>query len=208
MYKTLTVKINGVKPLMVRNVQLANPLNPIVKLIKSYSGKRKKTDEDLEVLSQLEWVGGLYTSESFQDIQVSNGIVTPVGGGNCILPAAGIEAALVSAAKKFKLGTTFKSAILIDEDPEINFAGKSKEIADLVRNPNYIDIRAVTVNRVKIMRTRPIFPDWSISFELQYLPDQISKQQIKDVLDIGGRVVGMFEYRPRFGSYSYELNQF
>lgn len=206
MYKTVAVKIIGRSTLMNHNVQLANPLNPIVKMIKSYSGKRKKTDEDLEVLSQLEWVGGLYTSEPFEDIQVSNGIVTPVGGGACILPAVGIEAAIISAAKKFKLGTTFKSAILIDEDPIIDFPGKSKPIAELIRNPKYTDVRAVTVNRAKIMRTRPVFPDWSVSFDLQYLPDQISKQQIKDVLDVGGRVVGMFEYRPRFGSYTYELN--
>lgn len=190
---------------MLHNVELANPLAPTVRLIKQYSKKRTKTDEDHLVLSQLEWLGGLYLSDPLEDIEISNDQVVPVGGGQIILPSHGLEAAISSAAKKFKLGKTVAAAVMVPEDAVLKFPGDKQPISELMKSSRHVDVRAVSVNRARIMRSRPVFPNWSATFDLQYLPDQISLQQIDDVLSMGGRVVGCFEYRPKFGSYSHEL---
>ena len=54
------IKLTGVSPLMVQSDRLANPLAPLSKELKQYTGKRTKTDEDHEMIYRLKWEGGLY----------------------------------------------------------------------------------------------------------------------------------------------------
>ena len=54
------LSIEGTAPLLMHNIRLADPLNPIAKAMKAISSKRKKTDDDLAQLARLEFEGGLY----------------------------------------------------------------------------------------------------------------------------------------------------
>jgi hypothetical protein len=45
---------------MTHNSQLADPMNPIVKAMKTLSTKKNKQDEELYILSQLQLLGGIY----------------------------------------------------------------------------------------------------------------------------------------------------
>ena len=52
------IDITGTSALLMHNARLADPLDPITKEKAKVSSKRKKTEEDQELLSHLEWQGG------------------------------------------------------------------------------------------------------------------------------------------------------
>jgi hypothetical protein len=44
--------------------KLVNPLHPLTKELKRFTGKQKKTEEDLMALAKLEWLAGMYLTDS------------------------------------------------------------------------------------------------------------------------------------------------
>ena len=202
MHKTMKVTIEGSAPLILHNGNLANPLAPIPKLMKSFSSKRSKTDEDFQVMSQLEWVGGLYTVDDISDLEiVQNQVVLKKTSSICI-PGDVLEGVLVTAAKKHKLGNQAKAGMMVDQDWILDFPDKKKHLSDLMADQNYVDIRKVRVQQNSVMRTRPIFREWSLDFEIKYLPDVIDPNRITDILNTAGAIVGLCEYRPKYGRFS------
>ncbi len=86
--QTLKVKILGTRPLLVHSDVFADPLNKLTKVHKQLTSKRKKTDEDHELIARSEWRGGLYFSED----------IGPY------LPGINIESALVAGRQTFENG--------------------------------------------------------------------------------------------------------
>ena len=58
--KTLTFEIESIVPLLMHDDKTANPLNDFTKKLKALTGKRKKTDEDLLAIAEVEWNASLY----------------------------------------------------------------------------------------------------------------------------------------------------
>ena len=67
----ISINLFGTTPLLVHNVQLADPDNTFARKIATITGKRKKTPEDRAVIADLEWMGGLY-----------------MDGDECVMPTA------------------------------------------------------------------------------------------------------------------------
>jgi len=176
--------IKGTAPLMLHNGQLANPLNEIAQAMKKISGKRGKTEEDLRDLSNLEWRGGLYINSD---------------GFPCI-PSNLLKATLVNAAKKKKLGKQFTAGIFVYDNPVIQHDG-SDDIDELAQDPTFRDQRMVKVQTSKVLRTRPIFPTWELTFEVMYLPDVVDEKDIDEAMNTAGYIIGLAEYRPEFGRF-------
>lgn len=189
MYESLMFTIKGVAPLLMHNGLLADPLRPIVKEIKKISSKRKKTDADYEEMARLEWMGSLYVNEK----------------GRLIIPGEVIKAMLIDAAKKNKLGKTFKSSVFCFEDPQLEYDG-TKAAEKLWEDENFRKVAPVRVGQARVMRTRPMFKDWSLTFEIQYLPEIIDAEQIKDAVVIAGRIIGLCDWRPNYGRF--EIKEF
>lgn len=112
-------------------------------------------------------------------------------------PASHIEGALIKAAVNFKIsgkrGKTYKDlvkacvfvkpdAIALNEDWEI-------------------DKRPVVIQRARIIRARPKFEKWSLSFDIEIHDDQLAIEVLKEILDYAGTSVGIGDYRPRFGRF-------
>jgi hypothetical protein len=182
--ETKKYKLQGVCPLLMHNVQLVDPTNEWVKKIKEISGKRKKTDDDLQLLSKYEWFGGLYLDDNER-------IVMP---GRCI------EAALVEGAKKKRLGKTFKSSVFCFEDSKLEYKG-SKDPKKLWEQGNNILRTPVNVQRNKVMRTRPFFQNWSLDCEISYLPEVVDEKDVDEAMNTAGMIVGLGDWRPRFGRF-------
>lgn len=200
MYKSLKFRIEGVTPLLMHNGDLSNPMNPVVRLMREITGKRKKTDEDIELLAKLEWIGGLYLTEKPRiDLEGYN--IAIDGKGKPCIPDSVLESALIAGAKKFKLGVQAKAGIRINGDFPIKF-GESKTLSELFCDPSYMDTRRVKVQQSAIMRTRPIFKDWSVDFELEFLPDVLNPNQVKEILETTGKIVGLGDYRPKYGQFA------
>jgi hypothetical protein len=62
----------------------------------------------------------------------------------------------------------------------------------------------VRVQRSRIVRTRPMFCRWSLSFEVLYNPSQLNLEEIAGFVRIGGEQIGLGDWRPRFGRYVME----
>ena len=184
MYEKIKVTIEGIAPIILHNAQLSDPINPIVRNMKKLTGKRIKTDADYKAIADLEWQGSLYVTEK----------------GRVIIPGVNIEGMLVVAAKKVKLGKLFTAGLLCDGDWELEYEGP-KKVESLIKDNNFRIVTSVVVQRARIMRTRPVFKVWSLSFELSYLPDVLNPEQIKTALITGGQIIGLCDWRPKYGRF-------
>ena len=177
--------IRGTAPLMLHNGQLANPFNEITQEMKKISSKRKKTEDDLRDLANLEWRGGLYINSD---------------GFPCI-PSNLLKATLVNGAKKSRLGKQFTAGLFISDNPIIKHNGSGKTIDELSKDPQYRDQRMVKIQTSKILRTRPVFPEWELTFEVAFLPDVIEERDIDQAIETAGYIIGLAEYRPEYGRF-------
>ena len=129
------------------------------------------------------------------------------GGGNIVVPARCIEGCLVKAGSaKTAPGQgkkTYKNFIL---------AGVQvvPEEVPLISDPFIIDKRRCVIMRQGIIRCRPRFDHWSLEFDLRvidaYLLGHGQDQNIKQIIVDGGMLVGLLDFRPRFGRF--EVKEF
>ena len=181
----ITFKIEGISPLLMHNGQLANPLNPFTKQMKELTGQRKKTDETHLALSELEFRAGLYLSAKKQ----------------VCIPSEVLESCLIEGAKKSKLGKQFKSSIAIMDESLLDY-GESLTVDQLwARAEEFADVRGVKVGTSRIMRTRPIFRNWRLSFDVQFSQELVNPEQIQLAVSDAGAQVGLCDYRPKFGRF-------
>lgn len=185
-WKKLNYKIIGEAPLLEHNGSLADPLNKITKLLKKISSKKIKTDSDHEEMARLEFLGSVYTE-----------------GGKVIIPSAMIESSLVNAARAQKKGKVALGALFCDKNALLNYSGEQDvEKRSLLEDCRYR--AAVVVSRARIMRTRPIFKDWSADIELNYNTEQIDLEDLKTIILKSGEN-GIGDYRPKFGRFTVEF---
>jgi hypothetical protein len=180
----LEFRIRGVSPLLHHSARLANPRDPIVKAMKKVSSKRSKTDDDHDELSRLEFMGGIYVNSE----------------GRVIIPGECIEAALLAAAKKQKLGPKAKSGIFVSDDNLLIYKGP-QTAEELFKDPEFVDIRCVRVTTSRIMRTRPIFKRWECCFTVTFDNSQLDDYQIREFVETAGSIIGLCDFRPRFGRF-------
>lgn len=186
MLTEVTYKIKGTSAMLMHNAQLSNPLNDWSRAIKKISGKRKKTDEDYIEMARLEFMGGLYTSN-----------------GTFVIPSSNIEAALAEGAKRVKMGKLVKSAIFIYDDVPLSFSGP-KDPEKRWSDPACRDQRSAKVGTSRVIRTRPLFNNWSCEVKIMFDPELIDQAALDSIIEIVGRQVGLGDYRPKFGRFEVE----
>lgn len=77
-------------------------------------------------------------------------------------------------------------------------------LADLgLKNWDYLDRRRVIIQRSAITRVRPaIQTGWKAEFVLSVLiPEYISPELLREVIDLAGRLVGLADFRPTYGRF-------
>ena len=185
-YQRLNFRLTGVSPLVMHNGRLANPLDPMTKALKAVTSKRGKTDADFEEAARIEFLGGLYVGTD----------------GPCI-PGEMIEATLVEAAKKVRRGPQAKAGLLSDGNHRLNYTGPREPDA-LWAEEEFRLVAGVRVQKSRVMRTRPIFRDWSAEIFVDFLPGQLNPAEITGMIRTAGEVIGLGDWRPRFGRFTAE----
>src|SRR5258708_890598 len=147
-YSKLKLRIRGVSPLLMHNGQTVDPLNSFRKAFARISGKRAKTESDLEQMAKIEFLGSLYLHD----------------GVPC-LPGEVVEAAFIEGAKKQKRGPQAKAGVLSDGFWPIAYDGPRLP-EELWRDERFRLSVGVRVQRNRIMRMRPIFRKWESNIEL------------------------------------------
>ena len=183
--KTLKVTWKGTTPLIMHSCQCVNPLHPISIEMKKYTSKRKKTDEDLIKISNLEWEAGAYWKD----------------GLGLYIPAENVEATLINGAKAYKKGKDIeKYCDVIDLYIPFDY-GENLTKEQLIESYEYRDTRPMNVQRSKVMRTRPRFDQWKIVFNLRYEEEKIDLETIITAMEYAGAYVGLCYSRPKYGKF-------
>jgi hypothetical protein len=188
--KRFRITIAGNK-LLMHNGQLADPLNTYTKQLKEMTSKRKKSDDDHEKIAEIEFQGGLY----FDD------------GAGPFIPADALDAVITKGATKKRLGTVVQACVRTAED--INplqyetFGAKGARTRDgLWKEPRFRDRRGCGVQKSRVIRTRPKFTNWSVTFEIDVVPSELNAKDIKQAIIDAGVYVGLCDFRPRFGLFT------
>lgn len=186
-YKEYEVTIEGTAAVVMHNGQTADPLNGYAKAIKQISSKRKKVDADYENMAALEWEAALYLDHG-----------TP---RKVVMPGHVIEACIVGGAKKSKSGQQAKTALFVDGDGAFTVDGQAVTLDGIKGKDEYRLAVAVKVGQARIIRTRPKFDKWAVTFRLQVMDDVTNEAEVKDWVGAAGRLVGLCDWRPRYGRF-------
>lgn len=188
---TLKFRLTGSTPLMMHNERLANPMDEFAKEMKKISGKKKKTDEDFELMAQIEFRGGLYIDED----------------EGPYIPNRMIEATVREGAKRTKRGKDVArgfEVLGLDHERAGHLIYKGPRTRDGLWNGGFFDQRTVKVGMSRVVRTRPIFREWAIDLEVAYDTEIFNEDDIKTFFDEAGRYAGIGDYRPRYGRFAAE----
>lgn len=182
-YRTFRAKIIGMAPLLMHSGRLADPLSEASKELRRITKKRAKTDADLEYMARVEWTGGLWLWK----------------GAPCI-PGEAIEACFVAAARKSKRGPAAKAGVLSPQHWPLEYDGP-RVLDEMWADGGFRLTAGVRVGQSRVMRTRPMFARWSAEVAIEYLDDQLDEREVRDILRTAGRIVGIGDWRPRFGRF-------
>lgn len=176
----------GTQPLIMHNAQLSDPLNPFTKALAEITSKRKKTDDDHAEMARRECAGGLYFDPDLGPY----------------IPGANIERMLLDAARMTRDGKTVERGLYVQSDKcRLEYDGP-RDVAKLIVDENFRFRASIKVGQQRVMRTRPVFHEWALSAEGVFDEEQISPDRLPSFAERGGRLVGLGDWRPRYGRFT------
>ncbi len=193
--KTIEFRLVGLTPLIIHNGRLADPLDEYVKAIAKISRIRNKTEADYEEMARLEWEGGLYIRDDRIGIPGINLRASIVGPGG--------------AARQSKKGKEAGKALRFSEFYPLLYNRQELNYKRLWEDAKFRHRTKVSVGRSAVIRTRPIFEEWTLEGELQYSPDFADRDDVIHWLNVAGVEVGLGDWRPQkhgpYGTFSVEI---
>ena len=170
--KKISVSIHGLCPLLQNKFPLDGQDT------KTGHGKRVATTD--------------YSKEEFQKLYLTKDKMV-------YEPANHIEGCLTKAATEFFIkghkGKRYTDRIkaFIDVQP-LEIVHKVQEW--------HADTRSAVVQRGRVVRRRPCFNDWALDFSIVIKdPEAVPPETLQEILEYGGRYVGIGDYRPKFGLF-------
>lgn len=184
--QTIEATITGVAPLLMHNGQMANPLNRYAQDLKKLTSKRQKTEDDYIAMMRVEFLGSLYHDPKI----------------GVYLPAINVEGCIRDGGKIKKRGKQVQQGMTcVEMHIPLTYAGPRTPEA-LWDLEEFRDVRAVKIGGTSTtMRCRPIFRQWAATFTIQYYPDVIDPDAIRQSLDDAGQRIGIGDYHMRFGKF-------
>lgn len=183
------IEITGVSPLLVHSARLSDPLDPATKAMAKVSGKRQKTDDDHAELGKLEHAGSLYFDER----------------EGPFVPGQNIEACLFRAASKTKLMSALKTALLIPEMVNPLIYRGPRTIDGLWADKAFVHRASVKVGTSRVIRTRPVFASWALTVAGSLDTEVVDPDQFAQIVETAGRLIGLGDWRPRYGRFESKL---
>jgi hypothetical protein len=179
----------GTVPLLMHNARLSNPLDEIAKSMKRVTAKRVKTEEDHEELARLEHMGSLYFDAD----------VGPY------IPGQNFERCLVDAARITKSGKKIERGVFVETNVNPLSYDGPRDVAQLWKDENFRHAASVKVGMNRVTRTRPQFRAWVAEAEGQYDPAVINLDELSEIAGTAGRMIGLGDWRPRFGRFASQV---
>lgn len=190
--KKLHVTLNGTTPLIMHSPKCVNPLHPLAKQMKALTSKKKKTEADLEAISDLEWEAGVYWDDNI----------------GLYIPNECLAATFLEGAKMNKNGSTFQKYVQVVDSIAPLDIGEVQNYKKMKVDPRFRDVRSVVVSRARVIRTRPRFNTWRCEFDIMYVEDKIDLDVISLAIENAGNYVGLCEMRKLgYGRYAAAIEE-
>ena len=97
-YSSLSFRVTGIAPLIMRAVALADPLHPLIHKLNDIAKEKLKTDTDYEKMAEIDWYGSLWVED-----------------GRLAILGEAIEAVIVRAAQTPKTGRADLAGLICPE---------------------------------------------------------------------------------------------
>lgn len=187
----IRINVVGTSPLLMHNIQLADPDNEFTRQIAAITGKRKKTEDDRRAIEKLEWYGGLY-----------------VGSTGVVVPTASLRKCLINAGKITKQGTAVQRALhFADVEVPLTYDGP-RDIDRLFADATYHHRAAVGIGAKRTMRVRPKFPQWAAVADAEFLEDVMDVADLRRVVERAGLAEGLGDGRALgFGRFEGQVEE-
>jgi len=179
----IEVRMLGMTPYLMHNPKLMDPDYEYTRAIKALTSKRKKTDQDLKEIDDLEWTGGLDWGD--------------VGGKKTlVIPSAKPRKSFIQAGKIHKLGKNVERALKpLEMSAPLLYDGPQK-LSDLARLPQFRSRLSVVVNGKRVMRCRPQFLPWGVIVRFMFRPDAgLNFDELARVVELAGQAEGVGDNR-------------
>jgi hypothetical protein len=182
---------NG-SPLLMHNERLADPLDPYTKWLAELTGKRTKTERDIEEMARREFLGaGYWANDDGPEGTQSEPVI----------PTWNIVRCLQESASRHKLGKHILRGIIpVDEMTPLIYDGP-RDADAMWKAGTFHSRKGVAVGQRRVIRTRPCFTDWSVEAELELDLTILDPMQVNQIAAEAGRYCGLGDARPRFGRF-------
>lgn len=184
----LRTTIRGVCPLILHNGQLADPQNEWSREMASFTSKKKKLDSDRDEIGRIEFMGSLYVGDD---------------GAPC-LPGENFESMLQAEGARNKIKRQVQCGVICDGNFKLVYDGPQDAEGLWSKRDDFAFRKAARNQRGRVIRVRPIFRAWSVTFDLEVFQEEINKTQVADLIKAAGRHTGLGDWRPKFGRFVVE----
>ena len=174
------IEIEGETPLIIHNGRTSNPLDEYAKKMKVLTSKRKKTDEDIEKLLDIQWHASLYWHPKI----------------GLYMPVENIQAALYKACKKHKMGNQVSGFVFGETVGFPILVDGHDNLAKLESIPAYRFVKAVTIQRSKTMSCRAMFEKWELKFNFEIDQSIITQDDVTMILNTMSNRIGLGVWTP------------
>ncbi len=184
--KHFDIEFTGKTALLQHSLQGLDEFSKIsMDMARITSKKSHKTEADRRELRRLDWFSGLYHDPELGPY----------------IPSANVESCLRDSAKMKRLGKKATQGLfcLTDKIP-LEYEGPRDPDA-MYQDGSFVDLRGVKVGMARVMRCRPIFNEWKLSFQLSMDDALWSEDILRDVADSAGAYIGLCDYRPKHGRF-------
>ena len=178
----LKIECTGISPLLMHSDRSSDPLSREAQWLSEISGKRGKTEADLIELARREFHCSLYLDPA----------------GRPTVPVDNVHSCFYAAAKRRKEGPMFSGSLTVSS---VRFAYEGPDEPDALweAQERFVDRRSVKVGTSRVIRTRAIFPEWSLEIAAEHDPDVADLFNIRQWAEIAGTRIGLGDYRPQRG---------
>lgn len=172
------IELTGTTPLLMHNIQLADPDNPFVQDIQTFTSKRKKTEDDRRAIEKLEWYGGLYAD-----------------GRGPIMPTAAVRRCIEQAGIISKQKTAVRRALAFADLAVPLVYDGPRDVDKLWELPEFRDRSMVGIQGKRTVRVRPQFRQWALVADAELLTDVLDLDDFQRIVSLAGRAEGLGDNR-------------
>lgn len=176
------ITIRGTSPLIQHNgaagLDTRSPANLEKAAIAKKRGSNRTESDDLR-LRELETQTSLWLN----------------GDGQPTVPEAALRAVIEGAARKRKQGPQVREGLVVEKVVSFHYDRSLGENVETLGKSVQFTV-GVVVQRSRILRTRAKFDEWGVTFIVETDEELVDQEQLRDWLDIGGRRLGLGDWRP------------